>query len=428
LSKSFNTASLTAVVQGTKNLDTDSRTLTLPRARLSFQSRRLFAPDSGQTARWYHNAYVSMSSELKNYSTRTPRDTVVDDKHYLTVYNSGSLSFPQRFFGNITISPAMSFQEAWYYVFDTRLARDQNVPVNDPGRRLSGSFSVGANTNLYGFLKPNLFGLSAIRHTLTPSVGYSFTPPVKQNDELRSYTGVGGGSSIRSQVLRFNLSNVFDAKLGEGENERKFSLLNASLGASYNLESETRKWSNLTGSARTTLASRLDLDASGTWDLYNEQTGDLQWTNPRLLNFALSAAMNLRGTGSALSGATELGGTEEDSLFASDEIPFNIGLSYRYTEDRSFGTTSKTNWINIKFNIDPTENWSLGMTGRYDWESKRIIDQTFQVNRDLHCWEAQFVWRPGGSGQGYYFRIGVKDIPDIKIERSESGLRGAIWR
>ena len=58
----------------------------------------------------------------------------------------------------------------------------------------------------------------------------------------------------------------------------------------------------------------------------------------------------------------------------------------------------------------------------------RITDQTFEFTRELHCWRANFVWRPGGSGQGYYFQIGIIDIPDIKISRSESGLRGAIWR
>lgn len=427
LSKSFAQASLTAYVEGTDNLDTDNRTLTLPDVRVSFRSRRLFAPDSGQTARWYHNAYIALSSQMRNYSTRVPRDSVTDERHYSTVNHSGSISFPQKFFGNITVSPAASFQETWYYVFDTKLARDQRVPVDDPGRRLAGAFSVGANTNLYGFLNPHLFGLSAIRHTLTPSMSYSFTPPIKQNDELRAFTGTGGGSSIKSQYLNFNLSNVFDAKLGEGEKEKKVSLLNAGLSASYNLESQTRKWSTLNGNARTTLASRLDLQSSASWDLYNQQTGDLQWTNPRLLSFDLTAAMNLRGSGSALSSVTELGSSRDDSLSSSDKIPFNIGLSYRYSETRSVGGSSVINWLSMRIDLNPTENWTLAMNSRYDWETRRITDETFELNRDLHCWKAQFVWRPGGSGQGYYFRIGVKDIPDIKIERSESGLRGALW-
>jgi hypothetical protein len=103
-------------------------------------------------------------------------------------------------------------------------------------------------------------------------------------------------------------------------------------------------------------------------------------------------------------------------------------LSYRYSESRGAGGTSRTHWISTRIDLEPTENWSMAIQNRYDWATKKITDQTFEITRDLHCWKAQFVWRPGGSGQGYYFRIGVKDIPDIKIERSESGLRGAIWK
>ena len=428
LSKNFSEASLTVAAQVTENLDTENRSLYLPDMRLSFPSRRLLAPDSGATARWYHNAYVSLSSQLRNFVSRVPRDSVTDERHDLTINHTGGISFPQKFLGHITVSPAATFQESWYYIFNTDLARTQGVPVEDPGRRLSGSFSVGTNTNLYGFLNPRLLGLSTIRHTLTPSMSYSFTPAITQNDELRSYTGVGGGSNRRSQSVRFSLSNVFDAKLGEGEKERKIALFNANLSSSYDLEREERKWSILSGNARTNLASRLNLDAAASWDLYNEGTGDLQWTNPRLLNFDLTAAMSLRGTGSALSAVTELGGERDDSLFTSDEIPFNVALSYRYSESRGAFGAAKTHWISTRIDLEPTSNWSLAIQNRYDWSTGKVTDQTFEVNRDLHCWRAQFVWRPGGSGQGYYFRIGVKDIPDIKLERSESGLRGAIWQ
>jgi lipopolysaccharide assembly outer membrane protein LptD (OstA) len=421
--------SLTVAVDATENLDTEDRTLQLPTARLSFPTWRLLAPDSGKDERWYHKAYLSLSTTMRNYSTRTQRDSVtVDKRHYSTALHTGSLSFPQRLLGNITFSPGISFQEAWYYVFDTPLARDQGVPVNDPGRRLSGSFSVGTNTNLYGFLRPHLFGLSAIRHTLTPSVGYSFTPPVKQNDELRAFTGVGGGSSRRTQTMSFSLSHVFDAKIGEGENERKVSLFNARLSSSYNFEAEEHKWSNISGSARTNLASRLDLSMSATWDPYTE-AGDLSWWNPRLRNFDVTAGMNLKGTGSPLSAVTELGGEQQgDSLFTSEEIPFNIGLSYRYSESRYSGSITKSHWISTRVDFEPTTNWALSMNNRYDFSTDRVTDQTFEVTRDLHCWRAKFVWRPGGSGQGYYFYIGVKDIPDIKLERSESGFRSGFLR
>ncbi|GAB4313854.1 MAG: hypothetical protein Kow0074_00560 [Candidatus Zixiibacteriota bacterium] len=439
-SKKFSKASLAIGLRATENLDTENRTRQLPQASLNFYQWRPFQPDSGQDARWYHNAYVGYSAVLNHYVNRfietetvTQADsTVVEStdvkKQYATMSHRGSVSFPQRLFNHITVSPSGSFQETWYYVFDSKLARDQGVPVEDPGRRLSGSVGVGANTNLYGFVYPRLFGVSAIRHTLTPSVSYSFTPAVTQNEELRTFTGAGGGSRNRSQAVSVSLSNVFDAKMGEGENEKKISLFNVSISSSYNFEAETHKWSNLRASARTNLASRLDLSADATWDPYNEVSGDLDWLSARLLNFGLSAAASLKGSGSAFSAVTGFDDGIDDTLSASGDIPFNITMSYRYDEQRgSFFGTSKTHWISTRIDLEPTKNWSVSMQSRYDWVSNKITDQTFTFTRDLHCWRAQFTWRPGGSGQGYYFMIGVKEIPDIRITRSESGLRGALF-
>ncbi|MCH9034820.1 MAG: NfeD family protein [Planctomycetes bacterium] len=167
---------------------------------------------------------------------------------------------------------------------------------------------MSSNTNLYGFLHPRLFGLTSIRHTLTPRIAYSFTPAVTRHDELRSYTGAGSGSSRRSQSLSIGISNTLDARLFEGENEKKVSLLNFNLSTRYNFEKDERRWSNLSGSARTSLAQRLDLTANATWDPYDTETLKLQWTRARLTNFGISAGMSLKGDASALSSVTALGG------------------------------------------------------------------------------------------------------------------------
>ncbi|HUU46524.1 MAG TPA: putative LPS assembly protein LptD, partial [Acidobacteriota bacterium] len=429
VSKRFGGASFSAALEATKNLDTDSRTLRLPQVSFSVFERRLLAPDSGADNRWYHNGYFAVSTNLNHYQTRNPTsgDTTgqFDEKRYLTVSHSGRLRFPQKLFTHITVSPNASFTETWYYIFDTRLARDAGVLIEEPARRASGSLGVSVNTNMYGFLNPRLFGLTAIRHTLTPRIGYSFTPAVTRHDELRGYTGAGSGGSTRSQVLTVSLSNTFDAKLHEGENEKKVSLLNLGFSTRYDFERDERRWGLLSGSARTNLANRVDISANATWDLYNAKTLDLQWTNPRLTNVGFSAAMSLRGDASALSSVTELGSGKsfEDTTDSEGGIPFNASLSYRYNETRDLDRITKRHWIAWRFDLQPSTNWSLQYQQTYDLESRQVTDQTFEIRRDLHCWQALFVWIPGGTRKGYYFRIGVKKIPDIKLERSESGLR-----
>lgn len=424
--KRYSKSSVSVRAQSTENLDTETRTRLLPSVDFSMYSRPLIPADSGEKARWFNSGYVSYSSQLSNYENRVRRDSLTfDNRKYVTVAHRGALSFPQRLFGAINVSPNVNLQEAWYYIFDTPLAREQSVPVETPGRRLSGSVGVSSSTNLYGFVNPRLFGVSTIRHTMTPSVGYTFTPPVKSHDEMRSFTGTGGGSPTRSQSLSFSLNNSVDAKLGEGEKERNVSLFNASLSTAYNFENKQRRWSNLNASASTNLASRLQFSTSATWDLYNPTTLTLQWTNPSLLYFDVSAAMTLHGTSSALSSVTGIG-SHRDSSIATGSSPFNVALSHHYTESRYLGTRAVTNWTGVRVDFNPTKNWSIQYQQTMNWSLHTITDQRFAIHRDLHCWEAEVSWVPSGSNQGYYFRINVKDIPDIKLERSESGLRSPI--
>lgn len=431
--KRWKTASVTAYLENTENLDTESLTRRLPQVDFQMFQRRLLSPDSGKDARWYHNGYVSYSSRFSHFETRSPKvgDTtgLKDEKHYATADHSASFSFQQKLLRYINVSPNASLQETWYYVFNTRLANEAGVSTESGVRRLAGSMGVSSSTNLYGFLNPRLWGLNTLRHTMSPRVSYSFTPAIVENDEYRSFTSTGGGSARRTQIVGLSLGNTLDAKLGEGESEKKLTLLNFGLGASYNLEAESRKWSSLSGNARTNIGN-LDLATDATWDLYNQQTLKLQWTNPKLTNFGISAATSLRAGISPFTTVTAIGEDfdRQDTTSVREEIPFNASVSYRYSESRGTTAISKDHWIGWRIDLQPTANWSVNYQQTYNMARHAVTDQRFELTRDLHCWEMRFLWVPTGSGAGYYFRINVKALPDIRVERSESGVLGAFGR
>ncbi len=432
-SKRWKAASMTAYLENTENLDTESLTRRLPHVDFQLSQRRILSPDSGQDTRWYHNGYVSYSSRFSHFESRALRlgDTTgaTDTKHFATADHSAGLSFPQKALHYITISPNASLQETWYYVFDTPFADSIGVPAKEGARRLSGSAGISTSTNLYGFLNPHLWGLSTIRHTMSPRASYTFTPAIVHNDAYRTYTGTGGGSARRTQTLGLSLSNTLDAKLGEAEKEKKLTLLNFNLSSGYNFEKDSRKWNNLSGNARTNIGN-LDLAVDGVWDLYNQQTLDLQWTNPTLVNFGVSAATSLEAGISPFTSITSIGEEfdREDTTTIREEIPFNMSVSYRYSESRSLSSISKDHWIGWRVDIQPTANWTVNYQQTYNWARHAVTDQRFEITRDLHCWEMRFLWVPTGSGAGYYFRINAKSLPDIRLERSESGVIGAFGR
>ena len=72
-------------------------------------------------------------------------------------------------------------------------------------------------------------------------------------------------------------------------------------------------------------------------------------------------------------------------------------------------------------------NWHLNYLNRYDFEEKKITEQTFELYRDMHCWEGRFTWVLQGYRQGYYFRINIKALPEVKIEKSRGGLREMLF-
>jgi len=87
----------------------------------------------------------------------------------------------------------------------------------------------------------------------------------------------------------------------------------------------------------------------------------------------------------------------------------------------------KTHWASLSVDLWLTENWHLDYLNRYDFEDEKITEQTFELYRDMHCWEGRFTWVLQGYRQGYYFRINIKALPEVKIEKSRGGLREMLF-
>jgi len=79
--------------------------------------------------------------------------------------------------------------------------------------------------------------------------------------------------------------------------------------------------------------------------------------------------------------------------------------------------------------VQLTKNWKINYSAHIDLETKKIVNQSFTIYRDLHCWEARLVWRPSGiGGNSYYLRINVKapQLRDLKYEKR--GGRSSVLR
>jgi hypothetical protein len=94
--------------------------------------------------------------------------------------------------GYFTISPSISYNEKWYNkwtkienvvkesVDSSGNVKKTNEEVHTVMKELHSvrtySMSVSASTKIYGMMQPNILGIEAFRHSITPSVSYNFTP------------------------------------------------------------------------------------------------------------------------------------------------------------------------------------------------------------------------------------------------------------
>ena len=325
------------------------------------------------------------------------------------------------------------------------------------------------NTQLYGLFPIRVGKLNGIRHVATPSVGYSYTPDFSKpvlgydldyfetitdvsNQEIihDKFRGTLAGSTSRNerQSLNFSVNNVFQSKLLDGESEKKIDLLSWRLGTNYNFAANKFNLSNLTSSIRTGLSKTLKFDISMSHDFYkydtesNQRINTIRTTNnvpnPRLINARIGTGFSFSGKRfndsnisdieieidtAAVDLLDDFGQNNRvkdnpKALSGSQLWNTNINLSYAYNAANPENII-KTFWMNTNTTIQPTKNWRIQHSARFDLVNQSLVSQSFSIYRDLHCWEMSISWTPGGYGQGLYLRINVKSpsLRDLKIEQ-----------
>ncbi|WP_229212664.1 putative LPS assembly protein LptD [Dyadobacter soli] len=200
-------------------------------------------------------------------------------------------------FVNITPSMSLSgevFTKQYKY---TKTGRDsiRIDTLRKVGTEYSYNFGAGMNTRFYGTF---FFGgkrLEAIRHTVIPSVSFTYTPDftgesfgfyerIQVEDRkgnvrdlsLSRFRGVGSGiaNGRASSVISFSLNNSFEMKLKTksdtaAQQFEKVSLLdNLSLGGSYNLLADSLNLSNITVNANARIGRNLNLNFNMNLDPY----------------------------------------------------------------------------------------------------------------------------------------------------------------
>ncbi len=217
------------------------------------------------------------------------------------------------FLNYFTVSPSFNYEELWYFKrLDYEFREDLNKVEIDtiPGFNRASSWSIGAGTTtrLYGtFIFRGDRKLQAIRHTMIPSVGFSYRPDFSEesfgyyevvridrdsiydpyapgndrnNKVLSIYDGFlyGAPSPGKSGAISFSLNNNLEMKVRNDKDTaqdaaatRKIPILESvSLSTSYNLIADSFRLAPVNIAARTRLFdNKINVSANMSVDPYS---------------------------------------------------------------------------------------------------------------------------------------------------------------
>ncbi len=346
-------------------------------------------------------------------------------------------------------------------------------------RNYEYSYSLSGSTNIYGMyqMKNPDWRLRAIRHKVTPSVNFSYRPDFgdpkygfwdsyidKDGKEVfynRFENGTFGSSGRgESGAITFSLANNVEAKVlakndtlksgnSEGDDSDKYSKVkiidNLSFSGSYNLVADSMNLSNISIRGRTTIKG-VSVNFGGTLNPYMaDSTGRAYdayaWNNRngigklgRLTNANLSFGMSFRSKEKKV--PTEEG--EEESAaavpppfspfpvpeYADFNIPwdFNFNYSLSYSHPNPFVSANISQSLNFSGSMSLTDKWNMRLTTNFDIQARQFSFTTFNVSRNLHCFNMSFNFVPFGDRKSYSFTLNASSsmLKDLKIDKRRS--------
>lgn len=482
--------SLTINYSRTQKLDSLDIREVLP--NITFNKSQFYPFKSSSSSRednWYEKIGMSYSGKLRNNRNNIGGDLQIRGgiQHNISVNASPKI-------GYFNLSPRFSYVEKWYNKKTKRVIETSqdisnskmmlfsltnafadkivNEDVDEINMLRTFDFGLSTSTKIYGTMQPQMLGVEAFRHTLTPSISYNYSPDFskkkwgyyetyqKSDGSYESYDPYsrevfGGVSSGESQRIGFSVGNIFEIKTIKDPTDttsesKKVTLLNLDLSTGYNFAADSLKLSDLRVNYRTQIGSLLNFSGGSSYTFYdyvdntriNEYLASKGKGLLRLTNLNFSISTNL--SGEKLIGEERTGKSEEEEesfeafkekdyvrLYEDEEndfsIPWNLSLNYNYNYSKPTNEKGRINSnlsVNLGFNL--AKNWKFGVRGNYDFQREEFSAPQVTVYRDLECWEMNFSWNPLGTYTGFRFEIRMKapELRDVKVTRSRGIYSG----
>ena len=361
--------------------------------------------------------------------------------------------------------------------------KTDTLPTNYGFYRLYNyNFSVSSSTTIYGMFdftkKRRDRKIQAIRHTLTPSIGFSYAPDfsdpkygyylTRQTDSTGRFTtyspyavnAYGVPSSGRSMSMNFSLSQNLEMKVlskRDTSGVKKIKLIDElRASGSYNFLADSMRLSTISLSFRTTLFNNFGINLSATLDPYRVTPQGVRYDKlffpGRITSTGWSFGYTFKSredkSTPAVNDITSIPPEYQNpyydpygqmdpvlrrqymaQAYYDFTLPWNFGFNYAVNYSISYvnnGTTGYrkniTQTVGFNGSVNLTPKTGITFQGGYDIKTRKLTTSSVSITRDLHCWQMSFSWIPFGYHRSWSFNIGVKaaSLSDLKYDKSQS--------
>ena len=298
--------SLTSTFNLNQNMRDSMIALTLPDLTITIAP---FYPFKKKKAagdpKWYEKISIAYNGQIKN-EINTKEDKILHSSLSKDWVNGMSHTIPIKasftLFNYVTVTPQFNFADKTLFrkvnkSWDEATQKEVADTVSGFYNLYNWNLGVNMSTKLYGFWIPNrkIFGekVQAIRHVITPTVGFTYAPDFSTDRygyystyqktdadgkvSLVRYSPYQGGAFSppgpgKTGVVTFDLSNNVEMKLKSEDDStgfKKVSLIDElRAGISYNFAADVRPLSDLSTSLRLKLTKSYTLNLSANFASY----------------------------------------------------------------------------------------------------------------------------------------------------------------
>lgn len=436
-------------------------------------------------ARWYEEINLSYTFLAQN--SLLTYDSLLKYTQLKDFNNGFQHSIPLQSNLNIggwlNINNSLQYVERWYLrTYDKSWNSGQLIQGEDTligyvdtdtmyGFRAARNYSFTSswNTRLYGFYDFTKGPVTTLRHVMTPSLSFAYTPDFAEQrwGYYRYYMSPGSNGPLlnrysifeslvygsppagRSGRVSFSAGNNLEVKVKSKDDSlgvKKIVLIeNLTFGTSYDLARDSLNWNPLNVNAYTTLFKNFKVSFTGAWDPYQVDTagrrinafeynksGKIFRRTSSELNLSFTYHLSSKETTEQLPAHTDEG-TEDEIREITDNPdhyidwtnPWSFDVKYNYqfssvlTAKEGVREKEHIQTVGLQGDFNLTPKWKIEVETGYDFVDKSLAFTRLRIWRDLHCWDMSVDWIPTGPRKSYMMTLKVKSavLQDLKITR-----------